>query len=101
MKVLNTKSPARIFKVLSSDSGVRIFSLLGAKRRICVSDVSKAVGLSLSATSHQLQKMEAAGLVSPIRTGRSICYVLNQTPQNGQLLKCVKQLSPSLKGRST
>ena len=89
MEKSSEKASTKVFKVLSCESGVRIFSLLGKRHKVCVSDISRAVGLSMSATSHQLQKMESAGLISSLRSGRTICYEFNESPMSQRLLECI------------
>lgn len=48
----------------------------------CVSDVASFLKSSISNTSHQLRKLELAGLVEPKRDGRMICYRAQKTKEN-------------------
>lgn len=95
------KIPSRIFKSLCSESGLRIFTFLGRVKEMCVSDIAREVHLSMSAASHQLKRMEAAGLVESVRTGRTICYVFRKSRVNRDLLACLRNLAQPLmrKGR--
>lgn len=85
--------PSKVFKVLGSESGIKIFLLLGRVKELCVSDIKRKINLSISATSHQLQKMESAGLVDSKRTGRTVCYIMRKNRITKELLRCAKHLS--------
>ena len=88
----NYKTVTRVLKAIGSQSGARIFALLGGVKEMCVSDIAGRTGLSVSATSHQLQRMESAGLVESWRDSRTICYSIKKDPITIGLLKCVKDL---------
>lgn len=100
MKPTSLKVLIRIFKILSNESGLKIFLLLSRKRELCVSDISKKIGLSISAISHQLQKIEAAGLIDSFRTGRTICYTFRANQLTKDLGKCINDVI-SKKGRQS
>ena len=86
------KASSRVFRALGSQSGLKIFLLLSRTKELCVSDITERVGLSMSAVSHQLQKMEAAGIVESRQEGRTICYLLCETKLVKDLRECVKNL---------
>lgn len=90
MRYAECKTASRIFKALGSESGVRIFDLLRRTKELCVSDIAEEVGLSMSATSHQLQKMEALELVESVREGRTICYMLKDNSLNQDIAQCLQ-----------
>lgn len=83
-----------LFGLLSDPTRTSIISILNSKKDICVTDLSKKADLSLSATSHQLKKLELLGLVEKCRKGQEICYCLNRksglTKKILNLLKTVK-----------
>jgi len=91
------KIPTRIIKAISSESGLKIFFLLNRRREMCVTDIASAVGLSISAVSHQLKKMEAAGLVDSRRHGRTICYLFVKQKGIKELVRCLEKIAS--KGR--
>lgn len=76
------RSSAKVFQVLGNESGLKIFMLLNHNRQMCVSDIAAASGLSLSAASHQLAKLESTGLISSRREGRNVCYAFNESKLN-------------------
>lgn len=95
----NLRTATKIFKILGGESGLKIFMLLGQRKKICVSDISKKIGLSISATSHQLQKIESTGLIDSFRTGRTICYIMKADKISNEVTKCVNQIAKKAKGR--
>jgi DNA-binding transcriptional ArsR family regulator len=91
---------SRLFGALGSESGLKIFVLLGKTKMLCVSQIAREVGLSMSATSHQLRQLEASGLVRSIRKGRTICYLLAGGGVNNKLLDCARRtVGAGAKGR--
>jgi len=85
----NVRNLAKALRVLGSESGMRIFIILSKNKNMCVSDISGRIGLSISATSHKLQQMEASGFVKSFRDGRTICYLFRDTKTNRELSKIV------------
>ena len=64
LKILSNKNRFRIMKIL-----------LGSRRDLCVHELSETLGMTQSATSHQLAYLEARGVVVGVRTGQTKCYV--------------------------
>ena len=62
------------FAMLADPSRLRIVYALVEGGPRCVSDVAAAAELGESATSHQLAKLKAAGVVRAERRGREIWY---------------------------
>jgi DNA-binding transcriptional ArsR family regulator len=67
---------AETFGALSDPTRVRIVSLL-ADAELCVCDLAAALGMSQSATSHQLRTLRNLRLVRRRREGRHIFYTLD------------------------
>jgi len=67
---------AETFRVLSDPTRVRIVSAL-AEREQCVHELADALGLSHSATSHQLGMMREMRLVVGTKQGRHVVYRLD------------------------
>ena len=65
-----------IFRLLADPTRVRIVDALTHGER-CVCDLAALVGLSESATSHQLRLLRAARLVRVRRAGRQAFYALD------------------------
>jgi DNA-binding transcriptional ArsR family regulator len=62
------------FRILGDWNRYRIMKTLIEAKELCVSDISKIVGISMSATSQHLRILEMSGLVESERMGQTICY---------------------------
>ncbi|PIP86663.1 transcriptional regulator [Candidatus Campbellbacteria bacterium CG11_big_fil_rev_8_21_14_0_20_44_21] len=96
MKILaeNSRTARAIetFKILSSGTRFKIVTLLmKAGRDLCVNEIAEAIGMSHSATSHQLAKLEDKGIVRSFRMGQMICYEIERSAVTGELLTVVDQ----------
>jgi DNA-binding transcriptional ArsR family regulator len=70
---------AERFKLLSDPGRLRmIYALLDAGE-MCVCDLAATVGVSESATSHQLRQLRLAGLVRARKEGRTVYYRIDDT----------------------
>lgn len=67
-------SVANLFSLLGDPTRVRLLSALAHGEELCVCDVANVVGLSLSATSHQLRKLRERGAVTFRSDGRMAYY---------------------------
>ncbi len=65
-----------LFTVLGDPTRLRIVAAL-ALRELCVCDLAASLGLSQSATSHQLRILRQHGLVRSRREGRLTYYALD------------------------
>jgi len=63
------------FKALANETRVRILRAL-RQEELCVCDLSKLLGLSVSATSHQLQALRRARIVRYRMAGKLAYYSL-------------------------
>lgn len=74
----------RALKILANGTRYEMLHMLLAARtngeKLCVNEVAGAVGLSQSATSHQLALLEAYGVLIGERTGQTTCYDLTNSP---------------------
>ncbi|MDU2583466.1 MAG: metalloregulator ArsR/SmtB family transcription factor [Anaerococcus hydrogenalis] len=69
---------ADLFKVFSDSTRIRIlFSLFENEKN--VNTISNELGLSQSATSHQLRYLKDSNLVKSRRNGQSIFYALSDS----------------------
>ena len=83
-----------VMKILSNANRYELMKLLlNTKRDLCVHELSEIVGISQSATSHQLAYLEARGVVKSIRTGKTKCYL----PTDASLTRKVAKVIESLK----
>lgn len=62
------------FRILGDWNRYRMVKTLIKAKELCVSDLSKIVGISMSATSQHLRILEMSGLVESERMGQTICY---------------------------
>lgn len=68
---------ANTFRLLGDPTRLKLLEVLEVGRgKLCVSELAHEIGASLSATSHQLAKLEALGVVEKCRNGKEICYCL-------------------------
>lgn len=71
-----TQRLADTFSALADTTRLRIIEAL-AQEELCVCDISAALGLSQSATSHQLRILRNLRLVRNRRAGRLVYYALD------------------------
>jgi ArsR family transcriptional regulator len=69
---------AALFKVFADPTRVRILSALAASE-LCVCDLGVVLGMTQSATSHQLALLKAARLVRSRREGKVVFYSLDDS----------------------
>ena len=84
-------SLVRFFSVFSDNTRLRILSAL-AISEMCVTDISRVLGINQTTVSHQLRSLKDAGLVSCDRHGKVIFYSLKSEIVNDVLLKGVEFL---------
>lgn len=63
-----------IFSALSDPKRCRIFRSFLQKDRLCVSDISRTLGISMSLASQHLKVLEITGLLVREREGRVIYF---------------------------
>ncbi len=82
---------SEIFKILSDNTRLCILELLfSEKRDLCVNEISKTVGISHSAVSHQLAKLEDKGLVECFRHGKMMCYRIKEGKFSNMIKNIIK-----------
>ncbi|NOU73450.1 metalloregulator ArsR/SmtB family transcription factor [Paenibacillus sp. LMG 31458] len=64
----------RMFKVLSDQTRMKLLYVLCLEEEMCVSDISKLVGCSISSASHHLRSLRRLGFVSDRNVGKSVMY---------------------------
>ena len=74
----NINATASTFGLLSDPSRIRLIKLMLTTKDLCVSELAQKAEISLSATSHQLRKLEFLGIVESCRNGKEICYCINK-----------------------
>ena len=86
------ESIAAAFKALSHPSRVRILRALSGGE-LCVCEISEVVGLSMSATSHQLSLLKSQRLVRSRNDGKLVQYSLSDRFVLSLLDDCVQHLN--------
>jgi len=87
-----TKEAVRALKLLTNENRFKIIDLLKNKRNgMCVHEIAEAIGMSHSATSHQLTNLENRGVLESFRRGQSMCYSLADTTLSRTLISIIKQ----------
>jgi len=85
---------AEVARLLADPTRLRILkALFTAYDDLCVNEIAEMVGISHSATSHQLAKLDAHGIVECYREGQKICYTRAETPFMEQIEKILHILS--------
>lgn len=67
---------SEFFKVFSDPTRLSIIEIL-LEEELCVQDIAKRVGISPSATSHQLKTLKMARVVKYEKIGKSVYYSLD------------------------
>ncbi len=78
---------ASLFGLLADPTRLRIIGALSSGEELCVCDVANVLGLSMSATSHQLRKLRDAGVVTFRNDGRMAYYRIRDGFVAGLLLQ--------------
>lgn len=78
MAFTQTQKITDTFAILADPTRLTILRILFENQEYCVSDITDKVGVSLSAVSHQLARLEAQGVVSCYRRGQKVCYHLQK-----------------------
>lgn len=85
------ESIAAAFKAISHPTRVRILRAL-SRGELCVCEISEVLGLSMSATSHQLSLLKAQRLVQSRSDGKLVHYSLGDRFVLALLEDCARHL---------
>lgn len=80
---------AFILKSIAHPSRLAIIKILADRRLMAVSEISEALNLEQSLTSHHLNIMKTKGVLESTREGKSIKYKLKLTEVT-QVLTCIE-----------
>jgi ArsR family transcriptional regulator, arsenate/arsenite/antimonite-responsive transcriptional repressor len=70
-------SPAQFFKCLSDDTRLRCVTLLQKEGKLCVCELTAALGLSQPKISRHLASLRQCGLLQDSREGQWVYYQIN------------------------
>ncbi len=62
-------------------------------KEMCVNEIAERIGATPSSVSHHFAKLEKAGLVKSFKSGRRVCYCLQQSEFKLKLAQIYKILS--------
>ncbi|HIZ04159.1 MAG TPA: metalloregulator ArsR/SmtB family transcription factor [Candidatus Borkfalkia avistercoris] len=79
------------FSIFADGTRLRILSAL-AITEMCVTDISRVLGINQTTVSHQLRYLKNVGIVKASRFGKVIFYSLKNDTVNDVLLKGVEFL---------
>ncbi len=66
------------FKLFADPTRLRILKVLLVNKEMCVNEIAESIGMSHSATSHQLAKLEARDILHCERKGKTMCYMIKE-----------------------
>ena len=66
----------KVFKALSDETRLKILLII-SKRTICQKGISRHLGISESAVSQHTKVLKESGIVTGIKQGYSVIYVIN------------------------
>ncbi len=91
--MISTRVAVKTLKIAADETRFKILALImQSKSTLCVSEISAKINMSQSATSHQLAKLETAGVLQSVRHGQNICYTL----KDGESAKKLKRIFANL-----
>lgn len=70
------KDLVKVFKALSDETRLKILLII-SKRTICQKGISRHLGISESAVSQHIKVLKESGIVTGIKQGYSVIYVIN------------------------
>jgi len=86
------KALAETFRALSDPTRIRIISVL-AGQELCVFDLSRLLGLTGSAVSHQLRLLRGQRLVKYRKEGKVAYYSLDDDHIRNLMEECIKHVT--------
>ncbi len=77
---------ASVLRCIGDPNCLKILDVLAKEENPCVSDITKNMDISMSAVSHQLNKLKAMGIVETKKTGQTVCYTMTKS-KNAELVR--------------
>lgn len=68
---------AKTIRTVGDENRLNILCVIFDKNKKCVTEIAKALRISIAVTSHHLKVMEKEGILTSTRTGKKICYELS------------------------
>lgn len=79
---------AQVLRAISDPNCLKILDLLFRENGPCVSDITKKLDISISAVSHQLNKLKSLNIIDTKREGQTICCSFSDS-KNANLARMV------------
>ena len=79
------------FSVFADYTRIKILTAL-AISELCVTDLSRILGINQTTVSHQLRFLKSAGIVKSVRQGKIVFYSLTNDAVNDVILKGIEFL---------
>jgi ArsR family transcriptional regulator len=76
---------AREFNMVGDPTRLKICYLLCRHKELSVGEIAEVVGVSISAVSHTLRKLQKANMVESRREFRSVYYKLKKSPATAMI----------------
>lgn len=70
---------AQKLRIVGDPTRLKIMCLIFVDKKICVSDISKKLSISVASISHHLQSLSEEKLLEKTREGKNICYNLTDS----------------------
>lgn len=80
---------ATLLKNIGEENRLRILCLLFKEKKLCVSEVSKILTLSIATTSFHLKTLEKYGVLVGSREGKEVCYSVVRSAFMSDIKKCI------------
>lgn len=83
----------KLLKLICDPSRYKILEILNkSEGDTCVNDIAEEINVTASAVSHQLSKLELMDIVTPVRKGKTTCYILNNNDNTRKLKNIINLL---------
>ena len=81
----------KIFSALGDPTRYKIMELISKDPSLCVSELAAECKITPAGASQHLSVLESVGLLKPYRVGKKMCYQIEDSNENGTLLKLIKE----------
>lgn len=88
---IRTGKLSKLFSALGDPTRYKMVKLIASRPDICVSELATEVGISPAGASQHLSVLEKAGFLRPYRAGKKMCYEIENTPENVELIKLIER----------
>lgn len=83
------KKVARLLQTVGDPARLGILCVLFSSQKPCVSEIAQKLGQSVATASHHMRVLAKAGILTPVRVGKQVCYQLVDEPMIQDLKKYI------------